>query len=398
MTLLAFLVAPVAASLAAIAAYLIGLSVAAVAARPAPPPSRRSRRFALLVPAHDEAAVIERLVASLRALTYPMDAYDVLVVADNCSDATATLARAAGAMVHERRDLALRGKGHALRWLLDRVRAAGAYDAYIVFDADSVVAPDFLSRMDARLAAGSVVIQSHYAVLNADAAPAAALRAAALASLHYLRPLGRSALGLSCGLKGNGMCFEAKTLDRVGWNSVGLAEDVEMHLALIRNGIRVDFAPEAIVRAEMPESFAAARSQNMRWEAGRLAAIRHEVIPLLRHGIARRDMVVIDAAIEQLIPPLSLAVTAAGASAAAGLVAGSPLVAGLGLFALCGLVMHVVAGLIATSAPRTTYLALARAPLYVVWKATLYVRALAAPAGQPWLRTKRRTDTTMRRG
>jgi cellulose synthase/poly-beta-1,6-N-acetylglucosamine synthase-like glycosyltransferase len=292
--------------------------------------------------------------------------------------------------VYERVDATFRAKGHALRWLLALVRADGPWDAYVVFDADSVAAPDFLARMDARLDTGSRAIQAHYAVLNAAASPVAALREAALASLHYLRPLGRSALGLSCGLKGNGMCFDAATLERLGWSSAGLAEDVELHHAFVRAGVRVSFAPEALVRADMPETLDGARSQNLRWEAGRLNAARQDVLPMLKRGLAGRDGVLLDAAIEQLIPPLSVAIAVSGVTSVAAAVIGAPVAAVLAAFATAGIALHVVAGLVVMGAPARTYLALLRAPSYIAWKVALYLRAAVAPTALPWVRTDRR--------
>ncbi len=390
MGLLTFVAAPVAVAMAAIAAYLAALSIAAfVAPPPTPRPGPAARRFAVLVPAHDEATVIERVLASLRAQTYPADRFDVFVVADNCTDHTAGLARAAGVAVYERDEPALRAKGHALRWLLERVQARTGYDAYVIFDADSFVAPDFLARMDARLASGALVVQGHYRTLNDDASAVVALREAALASLHYLRPLGRAAIGLSCGLKGNGMCFAAKVLDGQGWTSAGLAEDVELHLDLVRRGLRVEFAPEAVVRADMPATLEAARTQNVRWETGRLATVRRNALPLLRDGLTERDPVKFDAALEQLIPPLSVALCAAMGSAVAGALAGSLPVATIGLAAGGGLVFHVLAGLVAVRAPGRVYRALAGAPWYIVWKLGLYARASVAPKGQAWIRTER---------
>ena len=359
-----------------------------------PPRSTVTHRFAVLVPAHDEAPVIERLLRSLQAQTHPRDRFDIYVVADNCTDATAELARRSGAIVHERHDPLLRAKGHALRWLLERVRAHGSYDAYVVFDADSEVAPDFLMRMDARLAAGSLVIQSHYRVLNAGDSGAAALREAALASLHYSRPAGRAALGLSSGLKGNGMCFAAGVLDRFGWGSVGLAEDVELHLGLVRRGIRTDFAPEAVVRADMPDSVDAATSQNLRWEAGRLQAVKRDVGPMLVEGILHARPMVIDAAVEQLIPPLSVAVSSAIACAILGAVIGSPAIAAMASFAAIGFAGHFMLGLVAVRAPSRTYRALLRAPGYVAWKLSLYARAVVSPVSQPWVRTRREQPST----
>jgi hypothetical protein len=243
--------------------------------------------------------------------------------------------------------------------------------------------------MDDRLEAGGAAIQAHYAVLNAMASPVAALREAALASLHYLRPLGRSALGLSCGLKGNGMCFDGRTLDRIGWLSVGLAEDVELHLELVRRGVRVEFCPEAVVRADMPATLGEARSQNLRWEAGRLAALRRDVLPLLWRGLSRREPILVDAAVEQLVPPLSVAVSASAACALAGSAVGAPIVVAVASFAVGGFLLHTILGLAAVGAPLRTYLALLRAPVYIGWKLSLYARAAVAPATLQWTRTHR---------
>src|SRR5258708_253284 len=129
------------------------LTAAAVFARkhgPAHGPARR--RFAVLVPAHNEQALIGRLLTSLQQLDYPVDLFEVCVVADNCIDATAALARAQGARVYERFEQLQRGKGFALRWLLEQLRdEKNDYEAFVVLDADSVVQPNFLRCMDARL-------------------------------------------------------------------------------------------------------------------------------------------------------------------------------------------------------------------------------------------------------
>ena len=379
-----------ATALAGVGAYLGALTAVGLATRPrAPRGSASRRRFAVLIPAHDEATVIARLLASLRDQTYPAQRVDVFVVADNCTDATARIARHGGAIVYLRDDPTLRAKGHALRWLLERVREYGRYDAYVIFDADSVASRTFLARMAARLEAGSLAVQANYRVLNATASPLSALREAAFASIHYLRPLGRARLGLSCGLKGNGMCFDAATLDRVGWQSFGLAEDVELHFALLRAGVRVDFAPEATVRAEMPTTLRDAGSQNLRWEAGRLSAARGDALALLWSGLLRRRPILVDAAIEQLIPPLSVALAAALGLALVAALAGAAPAAGLAIVAALAIGAHVVAGLVAVRASPATYLALGIAPVYIAWKVAIYARALVAPAGLAWVRTKR---------
>jgi glycosyltransferase involved in cell wall biosynthesis len=420
------------ALLAVLVAYLLLLTVAAVigarrskpSARRAPPVDGLSRpphtRFLILIPAHNEEKLLPDLLANLRALDYPEKRYQIHVVADNCTDRTAELARQGGAVAHERTNLELRGKGYALQWLLERIwQAAIPYDAVVILDADSVVSPNFLRVMDGHLARGERAIQCYYAVRDPDRSWSVALRYAALAVLHYLRPLGRMALGGSVGLKGNGMVFAASIVRRYPW-SASLTEDIEYHMALVLGGERVTFAHDAVVWAEMPGTLADSQSQNVRWERGRLEMVRGYVPKLLaaawravwarRHGGGRsrggrghhahdrrQAYVLFDAAMEQIIPPFSVLV---GASVLGLLLAlilggiGGGLMwagVGLGVGLLLGQAIYTISGLWLAAAPRRVYLALLAAPALVVWKIWLYARVLLGLDRQGWVRTKRNT-------
>jgi hypothetical protein len=233
------------------------------------------------------------------------------------------------------------------------------------------------------------VVQAYYSVLNAHQGSVAALRFAALAAIHYVRPLGRSALGLSCGLKGNGMCFAAPVLDRFGWEWVTLAEDVEFHLALVKAGVRVDFAPEAEVLAEMPVSLAQAASQNDRWERGRLLVARGAAWRLIVDGVRHRSALEVDAGLEQMIPPLSvpfgLGLAVMGISA----LFGSWLAAELALAGIVAQCLYLMVGLSLVRAPWRIYASLAYAPVYIAWKIAVYARGLTGSSGSAWIRTAR---------
>jgi cellulose synthase/poly-beta-1,6-N-acetylglucosamine synthase-like glycosyltransferase len=389
MLIITVAVTGVAIALALLAAYLLFLTVAAALARKSPPaPGPGQRRFAILVPAHNEEVVIGRLLRSLAAVEYAR--FDVCVVADNCDDATAEIARGHGVRVYERFNQSERAKGFALRWLLEQLRAESrVYDAFVVLDADTVVPVDFLKRLDARMHAGSQVIQVYYTVLNAHASAVTGLRFAALAALHYLRPLGRSALGLSCGLKGNGMCFSAAVMERFAWRWFTLAEDVEFHLALIGEGIRVDFAWETSVQADMPVTLAQARSQNARWEQGRLQLLRSQVPQLFLDGVRQRSFLKLDAAIEQVLPPLSVPVALGGICLIVSLAMGSVPAATLSGLSLVAQLAYLAAGLAMVRAPLGAYVALSSAPVYVAWKFGLYGQALFAARASTWIRTAR---------
>lgn len=378
------------APLAAMVLYLDILSLAAALWCRRPQPGLPRHRFAILVPAHDEETLLPRLLESVRALDYPTDLYDVHVVADNCADATAACAATGGAFVYERTDDRLRGKGYALRWLLSRVRDAGrVYDAYVVVDADSVVAPSFLRVMDAHLMRGDQVIQGYYGVLNGQESWPAALRYAGLALFNGLRPRGRDALGLSSGLRGNGMCFAAPVLTRFGWEAFTLAEDAELHLQLVGAGIKVTYAPDAIVLAEMPTSLRLARSQNLRWERGRLHMLRSFGPRLLAHGMRTRNPVLLDAVAEHLIPPLSVLTGAGAVSFALTCLLRARAARRLALAVLCGQVCYVAIGLRLARATPRAYLALLWAPLYVIWKMRIYVHSAFGRRDGDWVRTPR---------
>lgn len=376
---------------AAIGAYLLLLTIAAWFARRTTPLRQGppTNRFVILVPAHNEEQLLPHLLASCQRLDYPRALFSVYVVADNCSDRTVAVARAAGAVVHERFAPEQHGKGHALQWLLERLWASGEpHDAVVIVDADSDLSPNFLRVMDARLACGERVVQGYYAVRDPEQAVSTALRAVALIVLHYVRPLGRMVLGGSAGLKGNGMVFAAEVLRAHRWTA-SLTEDIEYHMALILAGERVMFAPDALVKAEMPSSLRAARSQNERWERGRIEMIRRFVPRLLRTALRRRSFLLFDAAVEQLIPPFAVLSALTLLTLALALLAGHQVALGLGLFALMAQIVYVVTGLILTRAPGTVYRALLFTPMFLVWKIWLYLRILLGVKPERWIRTAR---------
>lgn len=384
------------AVLAAFAGYLLLLAGAARRAPRTTPLSGRPRhRFVLLVPAHNEARLLPHLLRSLQAMDYPRELYEVHVVADNCDDDTAALARAGGAVVHERFNQEERGKGYALDWLLQRLGAgpaAGSWDGVIVLDADTVVSPNFLRVMDARMARGERVVQAYYTVRDPGASWNVSLRWAALAALHYLRPQGRMVLGGSAGLKGNGMLFAAPLLRDHRWSGA-LTEDIAFHMELLLAGERVTFAPDAVVYAEMPETLEAAASQNERWEQGRLEMARRYVPRLVRAAVWRpgRRFVLLDAVMEHLIPPFAVLVGASAATAALAWLlprhSGASRRLGAGL--LAAEATYLLAGLRLASAPRAVYRALLYGPLFLLWKVGLYARVWLGRRAASWVRTAR---------
>jgi cellulose synthase/poly-beta-1,6-N-acetylglucosamine synthase-like glycosyltransferase len=391
------------AGLIATTVYLDVLTVAAARQRrrskqaerdPATPPTRR---FAVLIPAHDEERLIAATVTRVIGQDYPSDLFGVHVVADNCTDGTAAAAAVAGAEVHERTDPTRPGKGPALQWLMAGLDARGERpDAYVFIDADTLADPSFLTAIDRAMAGGATVVQGHYAVRDAGDSPVVAFRAAAMALRNFLRPLGRTAIGGSAGLYGNGMAFAADVMRERRWTD-HLTEDVELHLDLLLDGTLVAFAPDAVVTAEMPDTLAASESQHERWEGGRLQLARR-YLPRLKYqavagGPAPR-VAYADAAMDLLVPPLSVVVaaTAAWAGAAvvrAGLPGGNRWRTAPPAAALAGQAAAVLAALRFVRAPASVYRSLLTAPRMVAWKLGLWARVALRPDRARWTRTAR---------
>ena len=265
-------------------------------------------RFAVIVCAHNEEAVISQLIASLKSLHYPESLYDIFVVADNCTDATAEAARAAGANVYERFDDREKGKGYAMGWMFDRVAETGeAYDAFVVFDADNLVHPRFLLEMNHHLAKGESVIQGYLNAKNPSDTWVAGTFAIAFWMVNHMWHLAKYNLGLSTALGGTGMCIRADIVRTYGWDCNSLTEDMEFSMKLLIHGIRTTWAHDAIVYDEKPLTFMQSWRQRKRWAQGHFDTGERYIPKLFVEGIKRGDFRILDGIIQISQPYFLLA-------------------------------------------------------------------------------------------
>lgn len=344
-------------------------------------------RLAILVPAHNEAAGIRGTLDNLLSIAQADGNTEVVVVADNCSDATAAIARTAGARVLERCDPIRRGKGYALDHAFTAL-AQEDHVGYIVIDADSIALPGLLAGLRRHFAGGALALQARYTVLNGDAAPRTRLAAIALAAFNVLRPRGRDRLGLSAGILGNGFALRRDVLQRVPYTASSVVEDLEYHLRLVAADIRVAFADDCEVRGEMPTGEQGNRAQRARWEGGRLRMLA-EHGPALAGAVRRGRWRFLEPLADLLLPPLAYHVMLLLAALALLVPLASPLAgvagASLGIVALHTLAAMRVAGL-----PWSRLWSLARVPLYLLWKLRMLATTLAGAArGSAWIRTDR---------
>lgn len=231
----------------------------------------KNHKFMAIIPAHNEETVIENLVESLKNQDYDKDLYDIYVIADNCTDNTAKIAKDAGAIVYKRFDEANKTKGHALNWFLkQKIEENADYDAFLVFDADNIVDKNFIKVMNRKLCQGEEVVQGYKDIKNPADSWVSAGYAFFYWTMHRFYHLARYNVGLSPLLNGTGFMVKFDLIKDTGWDTVTLTEDIEFSLKQIIKGKRLGWATDAIVYDEQPEKFKASWKQRSRWTVGHI--------------------------------------------------------------------------------------------------------------------------------
>ncbi len=264
-----------------------------------------TKKFALLTAAHNEEAVIKYHIESLKKLDYPKDMFDIYVIADNCTDTTAEIARSEGVKVFERFSPD-RGKGFAVEWMLNELfkMENKNYDAVCLFDADNLVSSNFLSEMGAKLKQGFKSIQGYLDIKNPNDSWVTACYATAYWSMNRMWQLARYNLGLSNALGGTGLCLDYEVLKKYGWGAHCLTEDLEFTMKLLQNGIKTAWCHDARVYDEKPVHFSQTWKQRTRWLQGHWDVAFRYMLPLIKKGIAEKKWYPIDGAIYLFQPIL----------------------------------------------------------------------------------------------
>lgn len=277
------------------------------------PPGLRARRFRVVVPAHDEGAVIERLLDDLSRQAYQSSRFTVEVLADRCTDDTVARARARCAVVERR--VGPEGKGPALRWYLGQ-RPLAPGEALVVLDADNRVPPHLLARFADELDAGNQVVQAYLDAANPEGSLVATASALTYWAGNRMVQLARANLGWSADLGGTGMCLTGEALRAAGGFGSGVTEDQELAARLAEAGVRVAWAHDLRVRDEKPEQVGITLRQRARWMAGRRQVARGHVPLLVRVGLARRSPAELDVALRLVQPGRSFVALLTGGLAA----------------------------------------------------------------------------------
>ena len=354
--------------------HLVTLAVASLFYRERRPDDAAPVRFLVVVPAHNEALVLDATLAAITANLRPHDR--LLVVDDRSTDRTAAIAESHGALVLRRRPEEEPGRAAARQAAISHA-ADLEWDAMVMIDADSIIEPGFLEACERSLGLGAAALQ-----VRSEAARGPRLvDQAALASFAVqgvLMPRGRDRLGMLVRLRGTGMVLRREVVERFAFRAPA-SEDLVYSLDLCRAGVRVRHAESARMRSQNAGSWKTASTQKLRYEVGRMAAAREFVAPMLRLG----NLAGLEAAWFLLSPPFA---TAAALLAAALVIAavGAPVWVVITIAAgLAGLAAVLLVAIVEARLSPRIFLALLAAPVYLIWKVVLQVRAAVSVRSGP---------------
>lgn len=237
----------------------------------------KNHKFMAVIPAHNEEKVIEDIIESLKDQNYPKDCVDIYVIADNCTDKTAMIAKEKGVFVYERFDTEKKTKGYALEWFFNQILETkpDEYDAFCIFDADNIVSKDFFKEMNKKLCGGEKIVQGYRDIKNAGDTWITANYALFYWVMNRCYHYSRYKLGLSPLINGTGFMVSMSVLKEMnGWHSKTITEDIEMSLISIAKGYKIGWAKDAIVYDEQPLGFKQSWTQRLRWSVGHIQCFK----------------------------------------------------------------------------------------------------------------------------
>lgn len=352
------------------------------------------KRVTVLVPAHNES---DNLLPTLRAvLAQAHEGVRVLVVADNCNDDTAEVARKEGVEVIERNNPALRGKGYALDFGIQHLKA-NPPQVVIILDADCLPESGVLARLADRALATSRPVQALYLMKNWHR-PSLNEKIAEFAWLvkNHVRPKGLQNMDLPCHLTGSGMAFSWEVLQGVSLATGNIVEDMKLGMTFTAIGKAPQFSEDTVVTSAFPNNKEGIESQRTRWEHGHLAMMWQEGLPRIVKGVAHGDKALVGLALDLCIPPLALLVMVVLVwiflAGIYGIASGNAAALVICLIYLAALVATVGLAWLKFGRAVVTGRELLKAPVYVLAKLPVYVQFLFRRQAE-WVRSKRDNET-----
>ena len=343
-------------------------------------------KLAILIPAHNESLVIAQTIQSLMPQLSSQD--QLLLVADNCNDDTATIARDLGATVIERTNLQERGKGYALDYGLQHLKA-NPPQVVLIIDADCMVGNDAINKLANACMTYQRPIQA-LSLMESQPNPNLKARIAEFAWLvkNKVRPLGFKALGLPCQLMGTGMAFLWEDIMKVNLASGHIVEDMKLGVGFSRMNKAPLFLPEALLTSIFPPSEEATKTQRTRWEHGHLGMILTEAPSLFFEAIKTKNSQMLGLALDLIVPPLAALTLSSVAILIISVVFSIKLASVLSTILLLTLVSAVLLAWGFFGRNIISFKQLCYAPIYALVKIPIYIKFFFNRQVE-WVRSKR---------
>lgn len=346
----------------------------------------------IIIPAHNEELLLPRLLESIQQQDYPRQLFNIIVVADNCTDNTADVAKRNGSIVLERFDQEKKGKGYAIKWAIETTNIS-QHDAIFIVDADSVMCGDALYNLDNMIQEGNRIIQCYNGIGNPDDSWFTRLLDVSRTIGNQIYHPTKQRLGLSSYLMGNGMCFTTNILRKYGWDAFTVGEDWEYYAKLVESGEVIGFARDARVYHRESSSLKQATSQRMRWSSGRFAIAWKYGFRLLAKGLAEHNIVKFDAALPLIFPNPSLGIniTLVGLITVLTL----PVIQKelfVSWFLALGLIQLgiFIIGVFYTHNKFSKFISIFIAPAFLIWKMVIDIFSVLGIGRKKWVRTERK--------
>ena len=264
-------------------------------------PNEPKNKFAIIIAARNEEAVIGNLVTSLLDCNYPKELYDVYVAVNNTTDNTAKVARNAGGIVIDVKKK-VKSKGEVLCYVFDELKSHKDIDAYIIFDADNIVHPDFLSRMNDTLCCGYRVAQGFRDSKNISDNWISGSYSLFYYMQNFFFNKSRMTLNQSCSINGTGFMIKKEIIDKDGFHTYTMTEDIEFTAQCALKDERIAFVENAITYDEQPVEFKASWKQRKRWSAGIIQCMNIYSFKLFKKYLKTKNLACLDMSLVYLGP------------------------------------------------------------------------------------------------
>jgi 1,2-diacylglycerol 3-beta-glucosyltransferase len=356
-------------------------------------PAAKVPRLLFLVPAHNEELLISACVRSLLGMEYPVGRSGIVVVADNCTDATARLARQEGVETMERTNGSLSGKPRAIAWAISQIDLR-QWDACVIIDADSIVASDFAQGLAELAPLNDIVFQANFGVLNEFENWLTRLAGLLSRSRYEVTYPLKQLAGLNCPITGNGMGFGTNLLISDGWRSYSITEDSELYAIYTEAGVPIRHASRANLFSQEARSLGQGATQRRRWLAGRLHVIREWGIPLLRSpriSWHQKLDAFVELGLASPVLHLMFALAVSGVALLGMPISAGMWIASLALASVSGTAVTTIVVLSRHPQPWRTLSSFFMLPVYAGWRLVVVLGTLFTLHDTTWRKTARTT-------